>query len=413
MRLVFCVEEGVERKIRAAIAGLHCGRFIESGEIAIWPIVERRRLVFNQNFALVQPGDVFVRSKGVFLSELESFTGCTVIEKSISALINTRALKNLLADHGFSWERSSLREVSKWHHHACSLSYIREWVDQFRVIGRPDIGKRLVTGLRVIAPAELKTRFPLAELRLEPERRAAVLSGIDESGGTLAHLIRQDISKDVQALENIFSDGSDFVGAVDVFEDALWTGSQVISALERRMLSTTQAKFRRSEIVLRFGIRTDLGCCAVKSYLAANTLNNVSIANSGDYFQVLSPASIAAFDCGTCGFKEVMDFHQMTVAANPLVFQPNGPFHDCSANGAEALLRNIGTQLWKNWAASKDGRCWDDEQIARCGLGANGIGGHIIFSHTSPTASLPLLWGSGNYAVNSQPRIWKPLFPRG
>jgi len=193
MRLVFCVESGIQAALTAAIRSAGLGLYLELGEIEIWPVTERRRLLHAVRWESVRDGDVFVRSKGVYLSEIESYSAkCSIAEKSIRPLVDQkRALTNLLEKHGFTWERAVLRELSKWNHSQISLPVARDWLDQFRIIGRPDIGKTLLTGIRVVGGTQLKSRFPLEELRAETDRQVAVLSSIDESGGTLAHLMRR------------------------------------------------------------------------------------------------------------------------------------------------------------------------------------------------------------------------------
>ena len=53
-------------------------------------------------------------------------------------------------------------------------------------------------------------------------------------------------------------------------------------------------------------------------------------------------------------------------------------------------------------------KAWDGEKRKERALGYGGLQRLVVFSYSTPTSSLPILWKEGPY----RGKIWKPLFPR-
>jgi hypothetical protein len=295
---VFLVEQAAAQNLEVALHRTGIGRFLRSQEIEIWGYEQRRNSAAQpqqrpHSWGLVKPGDVFIRSKGVYPPELAALEAqYRVSVQSLRFLRNQHRLEGLLESYGFTWERAVMLEIGKWHRSELSIAHMRNWLDQFSRLGRADVGRMLLNSLRIISPAELKELLEVSEITNESSA-VAVLSDIDESGGTIAHLIRDDLGRDVRALSSVL--GGNGAASIEVIEDGLWSGVQVAKAIDRLIRDRSIEVIRQATIRLRFGIRTDLGEYSVRSYLASLGLENISIAGSGEMFRILSPDAARAF----------------------------------------------------------------------------------------------------------------------
>lgn len=419
MRVVFLIEHGTLRKLEAALTRAGLSAFVRGGEIQLWPYESRRMPVngYVYSWPLTTPGDVFIRSKGVYPPELSAHeSGCTVLTEDIALLINQQTvLKRLMRDLGLDREMAVMREIAKWHDQSLSITTVRSWAAQFTNIGRPDVGHMLLQAIRVVAPPELKALLAVQDVARDPTHVVAVLSDIDESGGSIAHMVRDDIGRDIVTLKEALTRTAGASDTIHVLEDGLWSGMQVARAFERICNGVSREAIRRPAILLRFGLRTDLGEQSVRSYLASCDLPNVTIANSGERIEVLTPTALAAFSDGTLNHTSVKSAVIRAEHLKPIAFTAIGPM-DVPAikEGARGLLADLGSQLWRHWLGDRALHAnWTHEAVATCALGVNGIGSTIFFSHSPPTAALPVYWASGDVTINGHRMSWTPLFRRG
>jgi len=118
------------------------------------------------------------------------------------------------------------------------------------------------------------------------------------------------------------------------------------------------------------------------------------------------------FDEGIDDFQNELKRHNLTIAIHPIIprREDQGCFHASSQVfdrtedrlEAEKMVRSIGSGLFKV-------KPWEEAKKQQRALGYGNSQKLIVFSHNTPTCTLPIFWEKdGTY----RDERWMPLFPR-
>lgn len=422
MGLVLVVEHDGIPRLRHALNRFALPDWATRGTIKIWGHRDRVLLEYpldaRREWNNLRAGDEVFVSSGVYCRHEDlSSKGVSVTKYSLSLMSHDRQgfLSRMLRRHRSHWRDGVLEQCTKWNHAFITDEYVDQWLKQFQAFGDQHIAQKLLQSIRVLAPHETTELLALNRFRIgEKNRQIAFLSGLGKSGGTLAHGVRKASETPrcitlAEVIRKVRHGGRRC--CVEVVEDGLWTGIEVMRALRALQRNDGEA-LKSVPIGLNFAVKTDLGMYAVRSFLRASNLLNIEVREDvGITKYVLTSVGKEAFETNRVGFDDVEMCKLPEDCVMPLVFGYSSVWSkEQDISRATDLLKHIGPQLWQHWLTGK-GLTWDKKRLENVALGANSIGSSIIFAHTVPKCALPVYWGSGTIQTHSGRRQdWSSLF---
>ena len=162
-------------------------------------------------------------------------------------------------------------------------------------------------------------------------------------------------------------------------------------------------------IQLNYFVLTDMGECALRSYLREHEYTNISLNDEfGQKIDVLQPEIVQAFADGQLKFNHVRDDMFDNNDVVPVFLRQGKASESNQAGGFVRTLEAIGEQLVSGRSSSLDPRL-----IKRSALGSNRIGSTLLFEHSCPDACPAVFRLAGEIDARHERFRWVPLFQRG
>ncbi len=299
------------------------------------------------------------------------------------------------------------------------------WVKQFADLGHEWIGRILLKQLRVVSDSELRDAFTVLPKDVEGHRVFYGYFGDSEAGSSsisirniLEHLKKYGDVVEVNASELLQRDFRAF-DSIYIFEDGLWSGVELVdrlSILRDRLVGD----LNRIQFQFVFGVTSDAGLIAGRSYLRQQGISNVVLRSSvienhycflpNEFKREISHRVEISSD----EIRKLID-----ESVNPQVFQSDSLWNG-QAVAARRFCSEVGAQLVRPFLERREAmkaeqearspRVVGDDKVGRWALGALNFGSPVVFASSSPKPSLPLLWLSGQVSIGGRTISWRPLF---
>jgi hypothetical protein len=351
---------------------------------------------------------------------LNSFPDLGSFEEAIPAILRQSSL---------DWRTFIVRQLRAWHHSVINDAHVERWLRQFRKLGVPEIGERLLRMLDFWTPERLKTAVAIDSATIDRfDCICLKRNQAGKSGDFLGNLLRKQISVidsryPIKDFVEVLNESSSIVPKILFVEDCLLTGTEMTNFLAgllglkpkanrqwpvERLVSPQ--RLLDCELEFRFGVITSLGRQRLQAFLLENGFKTVSVTCSGD------------------GFREVLTTEGQTALLDGAFFEPM--ISNCPANPdvhidrlafqgpwyrekirlrTQEFCRQIGLQLFEHYLKEK-GWEWPRQKVESASFGMYGLGLNIAFGHSVPKASLPLFWAKGTVRYDGSTLEWVPLF---
>ncbi|MCC7537525.1 MAG: hypothetical protein IT379_14975 [Deltaproteobacteria bacterium] len=333
-----------------------------------------------------------------------------------------RRLRTILEAAGLDWQSVIRDRLSCWLHGTVDVD---GWLRQFELLGSNRwIGETLLQfadiwdsnrlaaalGLPDAATLDLDRTTTFAVNRFVAGKSADIIANMAKkrTGGVvsdLAEAIRMHRFSKITVLEDCLLSGTE---ATRVVEQLLGGGVH----RERKSDQVDSAYLQDCVVHLRYALVADWGKARLASFLHDRQINMRFVHDE-------TPTMFAIEVLSAEGLKAVQE--QRILASDssvadeefvvPLAFRPAVWKDDVNLRTrAMDMCRSVGEQLIRAFVRTK-GWSWSDRRIADAALGAWRQGLLVVFAHSVPKETLPLLWARGEVKWGRRRLQWKPLLP--
>lgn len=423
--LVVCSELELPRVVESLN---RAARMDQRDEIEVWEWRDGCELVDKDESSVfwseVPPNIHIIATKAVAKLPVEILdsNGCFVHVVSREGYFSEKPgrLERFLETLSLCWTNQA-REAYESYDHRSPEFGVEQWLEQFKAIGSPELGKLLLRHLYVMPTDEcvavLSQSFNAVGGVLSDH--IATLSRMGKSGAALSGGLRRRLQSDPVVLSDAIEGAAsgEEKSTIHVFEDGLWTGIELSRVLESLLGTAKKPKLpalsdpkllKQFNIILHFSLATDIGIYAAQSLLNGLDLNNIKLAVSDSrIIEILSEDARSRFESGEFTFKDVQDFSPKIMVVPNIIRNLRNEINEPAVQRVSEIMRKVGGQLW-----AINSKLEPNQQLpANVEFGANGIGATTLFRHSSPRAVLPVLWASGPIKWGKRSLSWKALFP--
>jgi hypothetical protein len=286
-----------------------------------------------------------------------------------------------------------------------------DWLDQFRTLGFPDIGRMLLKNFSLMSSAEMVRAFEVLPTQTLGHRVFyAYFDDGDTAGSDLATkqtLLKLYQQSDVSEIQDLLVDPPPNA-LIYVFTDGLWSGAEFgkrILLLAPRLRDRPDVRVR-----FRFSAVADYGLLFARSLLLSESLLNVEIDIETQMIPVLGDQlaqAQALLSVGThAEFAEKL--HHLV---EPYVCRQT-QLGELDPARTRSFLYEVGYQLalgWVDWDEPHLDSQKKSDRAAKFALGGGGFGLAAAFHQSVPKVSLPVFWLGGSVIYEGNSVAWKPL----